>query len=317
MLIEGRTMDSFDPASMDSAVRGTSLDHTLLGRGRFLGHLLTVQLNGQRLNHGRYNLPLHARGSMPADSVTLGFILGGTGASTLNAEVVEYPMPALLGAAAELDYRLAPGSEWLSLQVPPAALEPLGLVPEHFAGHRLAPRSARTDRVKANLQQAVIALGELARDDPNIVAPHNYAEKVLAGVFDDLITVLQPERKLMLRHPSGPQDNKRLVRRAINHMQAHYGGTLQIGLMAATLGTSVKTLERAFLKVHGIRPKHYLSALRLTKARRQLLCSPRTGQSVAVIATSCGIQHLGRFAQLYRATYGELPSETVKARHRG
>ena len=104
---------------------------------------------------------------------------------------------------------------------------------------------------------------------------------------------------------------QQLRRRAIDYVDAHCEGAVQIGLMSEELGASWKTLERAFLRGHGMTPKQYLGFARLANARRQLLKCKKTGQAIAEIAASCGINHLGRFSQSYRATYGELPSETA------
>ncbi|MEV6902279.1 helix-turn-helix domain-containing protein [Amycolatopsis sp. NPDC051372] len=54
-----------------------------------------------------------------------------------------------------------------------------------------------------------------------------------------------------------------------------------------------------------------LRDIRLGRAHRALLGADRT---VAEIASSCGFTHLSRFAQEYRARFGELPSETARRR---
>ncbi|MCG6859635.1 MAG: helix-turn-helix domain-containing protein [Salaquimonas sp.] len=50
--------------------------------------------------------------------------------------------------------------------------------------------------------------------------------------------------------------------------------------------------------------------MRLQKAH-EAICRGGEGQSVTQTALACGFTHLGRFSQLYRATYGELPSKTL------
>jgi len=59
-------------------------------------------------------------------------------------------------------------------------------------------------------------------------------------------------------------------------------------------------------------PGRHRRARRLTLARERLR---RPGpQTVSEVALDCGFWELGRFAQAYRAAYGERPSETLRRR---
>jgi AraC-like DNA-binding protein len=312
MIVGTSELDSFDPESMEEAVKGASLQHVQLGRGRFRGRLLGAQLHQWRLDYGRHNLPLHALGPMPNDRVTLGFIPSGTGPSSFNGHVIEQPVPVVLGEGAELDYRLAPQTEWLAFQVARDALEQLGVSSERHSNGPVGYRhTAASVHIRQSLRHAVASLREIADGSASIAEPEAFCEKVLASVFDDFLAVLQSSKAPSVGNLQYPAFAQRLSRQAVEYIDAHYEGTVQIGLMCGELETSWKSLERSFLRVYGMTPKQYLGFARLAKARRRLLQSQKPGKSVAQIAVSCGINHLGRFAQLYRATYGELPSATV------
>ena len=56
-----------------------------------------------------------------------------------------------------------------------------------------------------------------------------------------------------------------------------------------------------------------LQNARLEKFRAQL-CDPEGADSVAAMALSAGLGHLGRAAAAYRARYGETPSQTLRRR---
>jgi transcriptional regulator GlxA family with amidase domain len=84
---------------------------------------------------------------------------------------------------------------------------------------------------------------------------------------------------------------------------------LRIATICCKLDCDLKSLERAFHIVHGRAPRQFLTLVRLNKAR-QLLLDGNGRHSVTDIATACGIQHLGRFAQQYYLWFGERPSET-------
>ncbi len=104
----------------------------------------------------------------------------------------------------------------------------------------------------------------------------------------------------------------RLVRRAEEFMQAHLDRPLAVEDLAAAVGVSVRSLQMAFLKFRGTSPMATLRALRLARAHADLQ-NPKSGDTVTTIATRWGFLHFGRFAALYRARYGQSPSETLRA----
>ena len=59
-------------------------------------------------------------------------------------------------------------------------------------------------------------------------------------------------------------------------------------------------------------PLQYLKHCRLEAARRELSSAERDQTTVTEVALRYGFYHLGRFSGLYRETFGELPSETLK-----
>ncbi|MER5670697.1 helix-turn-helix transcriptional regulator [Pseudonocardia alni] len=80
--------------------------------------------------------------------------------------------------------------------------------------------------------------------------------------------------------------------------------------VAARLGVSTRSLERAFRDSYGTEPSRYLRDRRLDRVRRQLE-NPAPGTSVTDLAAAHGFYHLGRFAKYYRERFGETPSATL------
>lgn len=84
--------------------------------------------------------------------------------------------------------------------------------------------------------------------------------------------------------------------------------------LASALGVGLRSLQLAFNEVHGgLSPRDVLNRIRLEKARERLLAAERD-HSVTTIAMDSGFFHLSRFAQAYRRTYGERPSDTLLKR---
>jgi len=81
--------------------------------------------------------------------------------------------------------------------------------------------------------------------------------------------------------------------------------------MARTGGVSVRTLCDAFRNFRGCTPMEFVRSVRLSRARDDLR---RLGHGVPVadIARRWGFGHPGRFAAIYRSTYGQTPSQTLR-----
>ena len=303
-------IDSFNPAAMQESVRGATIDHTQLARGRFRARLLSAQLAEQRVDYGSYNLPLHARGPMPGDRITLGFVLNGERPAMLNGCEIACYKPVVLSEGAELDYRMAPGSEWLAFQVKRDDLEQVGIVlPDHAGGVTdIQPHDQL--QLRQHLLRAIAGLYEINEGRSVPPASDALVDQQFADIFDAFCVALHSKTSQQPMLPRHPESSRQLANRAIDYFDAHYSDTVHIGLVCAELDTSWKTPQRVFNRLYGTTPKRYLDFLRLAKARRMLL-SHGSERSVAEIAVCCGITHLGRFAQLYRATYGERPSTTA------
>ena len=82
------------------------------------------------------------------------------------------------------------------------------------------------------------------------------------------------------------------------------------------MGAKERTLHLSCVEAFGRPPAKPLAELRLNAARRALL-HPRKETSVAAIAMRYGFTHFGRFAEVYRRQFGELPSGTFSKARRG
>lgn len=75
---------------------------------------------------------------------------------------------------------------------------------------------------------------------------------------------------------------------------------------------SGRSVEQAFASHVKMGPHSYARAIRLHNARRRLLDSSKSGESVGNIAAREGFWDCSRFALYYRKYFGEQPSETRK-----
>lgn len=303
-------IDSFNPSVMEETVKGSSIEHIQLAQGHFQAHLLGCQLGEQRLDFGSYNLPLHARGAMPETHVTLGAVLNGNGFATLNGSKINQAATVVLNEGAELNYIMAPASEWVAFQVKRETLEQLDIDLSGWLNGVVDIEQQDALQILTCLQDSVSMLHEIKANNPSITAPNKFYQKIFAGIHDVFGAALQNTGSNSNGIPHNPVNNFKTVTQAIDYFNFYYRDSISIAAMCSELGIHQKSLRRAFLRHYGVTPKRYLDYLRLAKARRLILRQTDYHHSITDIAGECGINHLGRFAALYRDTYGELPSQT-------
>ncbi|WP_237214829.1 AraC family transcriptional regulator [Falsiroseomonas oryziterrae] len=106
------------------------------------------------------------------------------------------------------------------------------------------------------------------------------------------------------------------VARAEAFARANLDQPLRIADLAAAAGVGPRALQIAFRSLRGQGPHRFVEQLRLDAVRARLLAGT-PDDSVTAICIDCGVTHMGRFGQLYRARYGEAPSATLRrAQHR-
>lgn len=96
-----------------------------------------------------------------------------------------------------------------------------------------------------------------------------------------------------------------LVEAGIALMSANLEKPLKIGTVAARLGTTQRTLARAFRADLGAPPKTAYKRLRLTAARRY---AQQSGYSIAEIALRCGYTDAASMTRAFVEQFGQPPS---------
>ncbi len=104
----------------------------------------------------------------------------------------------------------------------------------------------------------------------------------------------------------------RYLRHALDLIHATTVEPLSLATLSQQTGVNARTLTRAFKKAYGKGPIAYHRDLRLAHARAELLAADPEATSVTGVATKYGFYQLSHFAVLYRQTYGELPSKTLR-----
>ena len=86
-----------------------------------------------------------------------------------------------------------------------------------------------------------------------------------------------------------------------------------IEALCRRLRTSRRSLQNSFRQIADTTPLQYLRGLRLNLVRTRLMSTRPAALSVSQAAADQGFVHLSHFTERYKALFGELPSQTLRA----
>jgi AraC family ethanolamine operon transcriptional activator len=99
-------------------------------------------------------------------------------------------------------------------------------------------------------------------------------------------------------------------------LEQRNGKTVLVSDLAAAATVSERTLQTVFKEYFGVGPVRYLKLKQLHRIRRALQESDPAAVSVTDVLARHEEWQFGRFASRYRRLFGELPSETLRAKRR-
>nr|WP_218891703.1 helix-turn-helix transcriptional regulator [Actinomycetospora corticicola] len=104
------------------------------------------------------------------------------------------------------------------------------------------------------------------------------------------------------------------LRRAVDYIESHACEDVTLDEIARVARIGPRALQLAFNRHRGGSPMAYLRQVRLARAHRDLeTADPTRGDTVAAVAARWGFANPGRFATMYRESYGVSPSRTLRA----
>lgn len=180
--------------------------------------------------------------------------------------------------------------------------------PVRILGHRPISRQAqlRLQRAIAYVRHDVMA----APDGPAAPLLVSTASQYLAA------NVLQTYPTTAVSDPTAADRrdaNPSTLRRAITFMDASADMAITVSDIARAAYVTPRALQLAFRRLLDTTPTAYLRRVRLDRARDDLRAATAgDGQTVTAIAARWGFPSASRFAEQYRAAYGESPSQTLR-----
>ncbi|HJQ56218.1 MAG TPA: AraC family transcriptional regulator [Vineibacter sp.] len=157
------------------------------------------------------------------------------------------------------------------------------------------------------LRMVTLAVEDLDHSDAllqNPLAAAQFEQLLLTGL---LCGQQHSFSDMLMRHAA---ISPRSVKRAVDYVHAHLHEPIAVEQLVAAAGVPGRTLYLHFRQATGLTPLAYVRKARYERVRRELVNG--SGDSLTVIAARWGFDHMGRFAQGYRALFGERPSETLR-----
>lgn len=116
------------------------------------------------------------------------------------------------------------------------------------------------------------------------------------------------------RSPGAPLSTNHppVLRRALAYIEEHASREIAVLHIARAVYVTPRALQYAFRKYLGTTPMAHLRRVRLDRAHHELVRNDHTTTTVAATAARWGFAHTGRFAALYRESYGRSPHVTLR-----
>jgi AraC family transcriptional regulator, ethanolamine operon transcriptional activator len=100
------------------------------------------------------------------------------------------------------------------------------------------------------------------------------------------------------------------VNRALDFIAMHDAEILTVESLCLAIGTSQRTLLRAFSLFFGVGPARYMRLRQLNRVHWALRNSAPRSSSIRSTLIAYNVTEFGRFASEYKALFGESPSQT-------
>ncbi|OBI51202.1 helix-turn-helix transcriptional regulator [Mycobacterium sp. E787] len=102
------------------------------------------------------------------------------------------------------------------------------------------------------------------------------------------------------------------LKESVAYIHRHAAGEVSINDIAAAVHLTPRAVQYLFRRQLDTTPTEYVRRVRLQRAHDDLIAAEPSGSTVTEIAARWGFAHTGRFAVLYRQTYGQSPHTTLR-----
>lgn len=281
-----------------------------LGRGQLNGSLTKAIFPALAFSKTDFTLPLRSCGILGTANLTICMLLGSDGRSASWGRTLHHGDVFFSAPGRNFDAVWGERSEVAGISIEPETIasmfagEPaLGDINFWLQNRQYGCMPQRREDLIARVRE-IAAWLEGCTSMSSTAA--DFWQRALIECFTSLFAQdLPPDSGE--RIPS----TLRIVREVEKYLDEHSQRAVHISELCAVLGTSRRTLHRAFHDVLGIGPIAFLRHHRLCSVHSRLRRGHPSTTHVTDVATEFGFLELGRFSQYYAKLFGEYPSQTL------
>jgi AraC-like DNA-binding protein len=308
----GGTRTFLEPDRYEASLGQAQIQAVILPRGKFRARLTWAELNDFQVLR------------CEEDSPRIAYVQFAPGLAFVTFPAASGPLPVWRGTEMQAGdivfhgrgerlHQFTPGPfVWNVIAMDPAQLEhygralsgtPFSLPPE---GRTLQP----SQRIAAGLRRLHARICRLAETKPKIVSHFEVARAMEQGLIQMLVTCLTTARARADGHVK--RRHARVMVRFEEVLAEHLSRPLRMPELCSLVAVSDRTLRLCCAEFLGMSPTQYVLLRRLKEVRRELRAAKPDMVNVAEVARRFGFAEPGRFAETYRATFGEAPSATLQ-----
>ncbi|RAU97564.1 AraC family transcriptional regulator [Mycobacterium colombiense] len=133
----------------------------------------------------------------------------------------------------------------------------------------------------------------------------------MAGLLAGALLECYPSN-LTEQDPASDLAGPETLKQAVSFIHRHTAEDIGINEVAAAVHLTPRAVQYLFRRRLGTTPTDYMRRVRLARAHQELVTATAANSTVTEIAQRWGFAHTGRFAVLYRQTYGQSPHTTLR-----
>jgi AraC-like DNA-binding protein len=278
--------------------------------------LVSARIGALTVGQGSYGRRLVVHTDDTRD-VYIVFVLRGRAemsSGTREASVVEVGSAAVFPVGAPGHISVSEDCVGLVIMLSPGTLE---AELEHLLGHPLTEPlelafdlDLRTPLGKSWDPVLRLLVEELRQ--PTALTRHPVAARRVEGLVLDALLLGHDHNYRDLLDRASSLSPRSAVGRAIQLIEANPTEAWSTVRLAREVHLSVRALQARFRRDIDMSPMDYVRQARLRRVRSALVDATPQTTTVRALAQRYGFAHLGRFAALYRQTYGESPAATLR-----
>jgi AraC-like DNA-binding protein len=311
-MAESGTRTFSDADGYAAAFGDARIDLTVTGSGNFEARLTRLKLNQLEVCRCCETLPRIVYISLPAEQIFLSFPLGTTSSLVSDGFALRNGDIVLHGCGGSTHQRSEGACQWGLISLSPENFESCS---KALTGREIAPprtsRILRPDRADASRFQSLFREAcHLAETRQKLLERPEVARALEQELLHAIINCLAGDETD--HNPRTRHHHSVVMVRFEESLSKHIDQKLKMPALCAEIGVPERSLRMCCATFLGVSPARYLLLRRLNKARSALRRANPSMATVAEVARNHQFLELGRFAVMYRTTFGESPSVTLQ-----